>query len=192
MDGNDVFGDCVLAGVDHQLATWNELSTVQTPRPTEPEIQSLYFQLTGGPDSGLVVSSVLNIWQTQGLWGTKIAGYAPLPLDNPTALKQGIVNYGSVGIGIRCPASAQEAAMDPKIWDVVPGSPIVGLHYIIATAYDAKAFYCVSWGYTWAVTWDFIATYADEMWVAIAPEFVQAGKGPTLDLAALQADLGQA
>ncbi len=189
---NDIIShNCVLAGADHQLASWNELSTVQTPRPTDPEIQSLYFELTGGPDSGLVVSSVLNIWQTQGLWGSKIAAYAPVPLGDKTALQQAIVNYGNVGIGIQCPASAQEAAFDPQIWSVVPGSPIVGGHYIVAVGYDANAFYCASWGYLWAVTWDFITTYSDEMWVAIAPEFVEAGKGPTLDLAALQADLGQ-
>lgn len=190
MDGNDQIGDCVLAGVDHHLAIWNDLSTAQVTRPTDAEIRTEYFKLTGGPDSGLVVSSVLNIWQTQGLFGNQIAAYAPVPLDDPTVLQQAITNYGSVGIGIRCPASAQSAAFNPQIWQVDKSSPIVGLHYIVAAGYDHKVVYCASWGYLWAVTYDFISYYADEMWVAIAPEFVQAGHGPTLDLAALQADLG--
>lgn len=189
MDGNDTTGDCVVAGADHMLGVWNFLVPSQAVRPTQQEIITEYFKLTGGPDSGLVVSSVLQTWHTSGLWGNVLPAYAPVPLKDPTVLQQAISAYGCVGIGLQLPESADVTFFNPAVWDVVPGSPIIGGHFIVAASYDARAVYCQSWGYTWAVTWDFLDTYADEMWVAIGSEYVANGGGPVLDLAALQADL---
>lgn len=192
MDGNDVYGDCVMAGADHMLGRFNQLSptTDNTPRPTLAEIEAEYFKLTGGPDSGLVIQSVLEVWATQGLWSTTIAAFAPVVLGNRAQLSQAIYYYGAVKIGIQCPESAQTAYWDLGAWHYVPGSPIVGGHEIVAIAYDLEYVYCCSWGTVVAVTYNFLNHYADEMWALIPPQFVNAGGSPRLNIAALRADLG--
>jgi hypothetical protein len=189
MDGNSQFGCCVAAAVAHLDSAWDAEVDEPDPIPDESQVVSTYFQLTGGQDTGLNEATVLQIWRTQGLFGRKIAAYAPVDPRDITELHQAVAFYGGSMLGITCPVSAQQqfAAGDP--WTFVPDSQIAGGHAIVALGYTPTALLCATWGGIAQVTYPFLAHYLDEAWAIVPSQFVEAGRGPRMDLATLQADL---
>lgn len=191
MFGNDRIGDCTIAGAAHAIQAWNTEVSQNDPLPDVDEVESQYFEITGGADSGCVEADVLRLWATKGMFdGASIAGYAPIETSSIPMLEAGVAFYGCAYLGIQCPESAQEQFAAGKPWTVVPGSPIEGGHCILLVGYDTHVGYAVSWGAVVEVTWPFLAAYLDEAWAIIPHEFVEAGHGPSLDLASLRADLG--
>lgn len=189
IDGNDRYGDCTMAGVAHLISAWDAEVTEDDLVPNAPDVIAEYFQLTGGQDSGLNEADVLRTWQKSGLFGHQIAAYAPVDPSNITELHQAVAFYGACYLGINCPESAQEQFAEDQPWTYVPGSPIEGGHCIVALGYTSSALLCATWGGIAEVTYPFLSHFMDESWAIISNQFVEAGKGPLLDLAALQADL---
>lgn len=190
MFDNDQLGCCTISGVGHAITAWNAEVHESDAIPTDEQIRSTYFGFTGGADTGCVEADVLQTWQRSGLFGHKIAGYAPVDSRNLTLVHQAIAFYGAAYLGVALPESAQEQFHgDGSVWSVVPGSPIEGGHCIVAVGYNQNAIWCRTWGATVAVTYPWFAKYATETWAIIAPEFVEAGKGPILDLVSLRRDL---
>lgn len=188
MDNNDRIGDCTIAGVDHLLKAW-DAEVGLSDALSDVNIEQTYFQLTGGPDSGLVERDVLDHWQNEGLFSHQIKAYAPVQLD-ASFLREALYLYGGVYLGVQLPETAEEQFAAGEPWGVVPGAQIVGGHCIVMVGYNSNGASIVTWGQrTWA-TWDWMKQYLDEAWVAIGPEFVQVGKGPVVDVAALTSDLG--
>ena len=197
MDGNNKLGDCVIAGVDHLLAAWNAAFSEYDPRPTEAAIESTYHQLSPG-DQGCVEADVLQLWQSKGIFGNRIAAYAPLNHRDNVELKQGVAFYGGVFLGIACPDSAQqEFAQQEETghlvpWTVVPGAQVEGGHCIVAVGYSPTGLLCVSWGAVVEVTWAFCRKYIEEAWCIIPHQLVEKGTDVLgLNLATLQADLAK-
>lgn len=188
LDGNGQYGDCVMAGVAHLDEAFDAEVPVDDSVPTEQQVVAEYLKLSPN-DSGLNEADVLKLWHTTGLFGTKIAGYAPVPINNILAIHQAIAFYGGSMFGIQCPASAQRQFQDNKPWTYAPGSPILGGHCIVALGYSPSGVYCATWGGVALVTYPFLAAYLDEAWAIIAQQFVQIGKGPNLSLSVLQKDL---
>lgn len=190
MDGNDQCGDCTMAGAAHLIAAWNaEVEENADPAPTSTQVVTEYFDLTNGQDSGLVEHTVLATWHRRGLWGNRIAGYAPVDPGDLTALHQAIAFYGGAYLGVQLPDSAQQQFAAGEPWTVVPGSPVEGGHCIVAAGYSPQGLYCVTWGQVVEVTYPWAAKYLDEAWCVLSEEYVQHGGGPAIDLAALRADL---
>ena len=173
MDGNDAIGDCTIAGADHLIGAWDAQTGQNDPRPDDAQISSTYFSLTGGADTGLNEADVLKTWQTRGLWGNKIAAYAPLPPTDVVGLHQAIAFYGGAYLGIACPESAQRQFATQQPWTYVPGSPIEGGHCIVAVGFDSLFVYCVSWGAVVPVAYPFLANYLEETWAIVSPSITQ-------------------
>lgn len=188
---NDQLGCCVMACAAHLDMAWNLDVKESDAIPTDPELRKEYFALTGGRDSGLPESTTLNHWFRKGLFGYKIGAYAPVPHTDINAIKQSIAFYGGCFLGVQLPASAQQQFVPggKSIWSVVPGSPIEGGHAIAAVGYDANGIYIISWGQVVLCTYEWIAKYLDESYAALSNQFIQAGKGPLLDLVSLKADI---
>lgn len=190
---NDQYGDCTIAGVVHADMTFNVEVDEADPIATDPEIKTEYFGDTGGPDSGLAETFVLNKWRSKGLFknGKKIKAFAPVDHTNVTAIKESIAYYGGCYFGVQLPQSAQQQFVQggTSIWSVVAGSPIEGGHCIWAVGYDETGIYIISWGQVVLCTYEWIAKYLDEAYAIISNQFIEAGKGPNLDLASLEADL---
>jgi hypothetical protein len=185
--------NCTIAGVVHALMAWNLLVNESDAIPTDPEIKTTYFGQTGGGDTGLVETTLLQTWVSDGLFGAKIPAWAPVPHTNVEAIKQSVYFYGACYLGVQLPQSAQQQFVQGgnSTWSVVPGSPIEGGHAILAVGYGPEGLYIVSWGQVVLCTWEWVAKYLDEAYAILSRQFVEAGKGPTLDLAALTADLNQ-
>ena len=73
---------------------------------------------------------------------------------------------------------------------VVPGSPIIGGHDMLAVGYDPEYLYLVTWADTHRATWPFVARYCDEAFALITQSVKEKGFGPTgVDFKSLLADL---
>ena len=191
IDGNDQYGDCVMAATAHLIGAWDSEVSQSDPVPEGQVVVDEYFKLTGGEDSGLNEASVLQTWHQDGLFGGKIAGYAPVRVTDITGIHQAIAFYGGALFGIQCPDSAQQQFGMGLPWTVVPGATVEGGHAIAPLGYDSRYVYCATWGSVVAVSYPFISKYLDECWAIIPQQFIEAGKGPDLDLASLQADLNR-
>lgn len=189
IDGNQTVGDCVMAGTAHLIAAWDKESSEHDTVPTGQTVVNEYFKLTGGQDAGLDEASTLQTWQRSGLFGHKIAAYAPVAVKDITAMHQAIAFYGGAMFGIQCPDSAQTQFANNEPWTVVPGATVEGGHCIVALGFDSQYLYCATWGGVAKVTYPFASRYLDECWAVIPNQFVEDGKGPSLDLAALKSDL---
>lgn len=190
MDCNDTEGDCTIAAVDHLIGAWNADLGEPDPRPTDQEISDTYFSLTGGADSGLNEQQVLTTWQRDGLFGNRIAAFAPFNPQDIKAMYQAVAFYRGAYLGIQCPQSAQEQFAAGKPWSYVPGSPIEGGHAICAVGYSSRALLCVSWGQLVEVTYPFLSHFLDEAWAIISHEVVEYGSdGVGVDLPSLLADI---
>lgn len=189
MMDNDRLGCCTVSGVGHAIIAWNEEVSQADMVPTDDQVESTYFALTGGADAGCVEADVLRHWHTKGLFGHTIAGYAPVETHDFVGLQQAIAFYGAAYLGVALPESAQEQFQSGAAWTVVPGSPIEGGHCILAVGYNHEYVQCVTWGGVVNVAYPWLAHYLTETWAIISHQFVKAGHGPSLDLATLQADI---
>lgn len=188
-------GDCTKAGEAHayDALTWDEALDETKNHPSSNAVVSAYFAETGGQDSGLACGDVLQQAYHAGAFGQKIDGYGVFDHTNQTLVKQIVATFGVVYIGIQCPASAQQQAIENKTWSVVPGSPIEGGHCVIIVGFSDEegVYYIVSWGKLYKATYEFIEKYMDEAWALIAPAIAKKGKFDNVDLATLQTDLDE-
>ena len=190
VDLNDSLGDCTIAGVDHLIGAWDVDFHERDARPDDAEIKKTYFMLTGGEDSGLVEADVLRKWQTTGLFGNKVAAYAPVHPKDVIGHHQAIAFYGGAYLGIACPKSVMDQFSKGEPWTYVPHSPIEGGHCIVSVGYDAGGIWCVSWGELVYVTYPFFSHYLEEVWCVLGQELVEAKRDSLgIDIATLQADL---
>lgn len=188
--GNDTEGDCTIAGVVHLDMLFDDITGTSSVIPSAAQTVAEYLSLTGGQDTGLNENFVLQTWMNQGLFGNKILAYAPVDYTDITALHQALYYYGHLYLGIQCPNSAQEQFSEGVPWTVVPGAQIDGGHCVIACGYDPTYVDIVTWGKRVRVTYPFLARYLEEAYVVIPSQYQQIGRGPALDLASLQSDLG--
>lgn len=198
IDGNATYGDCTIAGVDHLSRAFSALFKEPYAPPTEQALTAEYFDLTGGQDSGLNEEFVLNEWYKNGLFGTKIAGFAPVSTTSLLQQHQAISLYGGAYLGIRCPASAQRAFQkEQETGVVVPwqyeGEQTEDGHCVVALGYGPNGgLHCATWGGVAVLSPSFLAHYLDECWCVLSQQLVEAKKDTLgINLEALQADLAK-
>lgn len=192
MDGNDQYGDCTMAAAAHLIQAWNAETGIQMPVPTEPDVIAQYLKLSGGQDTGLVESQVLQGWLGSGLWENKIVAYAPVNVHSLDAIKQAVAYFGGVYVGIQVPGNAQQQFEKQQPWILEQGwqsQQIEGGHAIPILGYDDQYMYCVTWGAVQPMSWDWWSIYGDEAWVVLSEEFDKAGKFNGIDVAALRSDI---
>jgi len=198
IDGNATYGDCTIAGVDHLSRAFSALFKEPYTPPTEKVLTSKYLALGNGQDNGLNEEFVLNEWYKKGLFGTKIAGFAPLSTTSLLQWHQAVSLYGGAYLGIRCPESAQRAFQkEQETGQIVPwqyeGEQTEDGHCVVALGYGPNGgLHCATWGGIAVLEPSFLAHYLDEAWVVLSQQLVEA-KVDTLglNLEALQADLAK-
>ena len=95
MDGNDVYGDCTIAGLAHAETTYNGLVTKHKVM-SKNAVEKLYFKLTGGVDSGLAELDVLNYWRQTKVSGDEILAFvASTPRITPISSRPFSCSAGS-------------------------------------------------------------------------------------------------
>lgn len=193
MDGNDEYGCCGPAGVDHYFKCDASIAHESETWPTSSDIVQYYLGYTEGQDSGVVLSDFLAHVKSDGFCGHTIAGYAPVGVHDIPTLQFSIWAYGAVYTGIMVTDAMQQAYENGQPWTAEDlEAEVVGGHCIPLVGYDSKYLYAVTWGKVQPIAYPAWHYMSSEAWGIITGEFVSAG-GDTrgLNLSALQADLSR-
>lgn len=200
MLGNDTVGNCVIAKTLHQVMSWDAVAHAASPVSftTEQAIE-LYSAVTGynpsNPDSdqGTDPLAMLQYWQTNGVYGHRIAGGVSLDISNLDALKSAIYTFGGVEFDISVPAYVMNVAAGGSWSNTDAGDQtILGGHSILAVGYGSQGFRIVSWGTTYTANFAFWSQFLIGATAAVSADWIkQSGctPGAGLDLATLLADL---
>ena len=170
MFGNDVHGDCVIAGRAHQTLRFEDIEQGSVLMITEKEVLKEYFKETGGPDNGLVVLDSLNEWRHKG-WKVgkhnyRIQAFAEVDFRKNDEVCQAVFADVGVGLGIQLPNSAKAQIQTGQPWDVTTGPDSApgswGGHYVYVSGYTPSGPVCVTWGRKQQMTWAWLDKYCDE------------------------------
>ena len=170
MFGNDVVGDCVIAGRAHQTLRFEDIEQGSVMMIADKDVLNEYYKETGGPDSGLVVLDSLNVWRQKG-WRVgkhtfKIKAYAEVNRANRVEVRQAIFADVGVGLGLSLPKSAQQQIQTGQPWTVTSGPSAKpgswGGHYVYVCGYTPTGPVCVTWGRKQQMAWSWFLKYCDE------------------------------
>ena len=176
--GNIDNGDCVMATRANQLLRLERVETRRTVPITDQQVIDKYYELTGGPDEGLVMLDTNVDWRKNG-WdipthaGVRhytIEAFGELNCEDPNQLRSGVYLLHGIQGGFELPLSAKDQT-DEGYWDAVDGPDSEpgswGGHAVYIYAYDHENLYCKSWGKTVRITDAFISRYMDEAWAVV-------------------------
>ena len=167
MLGNDVKGDCVVAMAMHMDMNWTAHTGKMRQWTTEQAVE-IYDRLSPN-DEGLVMTDFLNFWQTEGMFGNKILGWASFNYAVPNRFNQVDWLFGSVACGVQFPRSAMNQFEAGQTWTVVQGrSPIDGGHAVPAFNFGALGDKVVTWAKLHAMVNAWRDTYLDEAYAVIS------------------------
>ena len=187
MDGNDKYGDCVIAGLAHATAI-NQGLIGKWDVANEEKVLALYWQQTNGVDAGCCMLDVLTWWRTNRFMGDNILGFAKLDPKNHLHVKQAIHIFGGVYLGFVVQENAMADFSAGKIW--TPGTLLQEGHCVHAYAYDTDDTVTVA---TWAAgqkgTWEWVDETWDEAYVLLSPETLVPGFCPCFDFKGFQSAL---
>jgi len=189
MYGNDTLGDCTCAAVGHMEEAW-AASAGAAFVPPEQAVLDLYWA-TGKADSGRACLAILKYWNHTGFaGGHKLTAFTQLDEQNRQHVEFACWAFGGVYIGVQMPLSAQKQTAGWEVTsgpDAAPGS--WGGHCVNLVAYSQSGPTCVTWGRLMPMSWQFFATYCDEAYALISPDFLPGGTAPSgFDLSQLEQD----
>lgn len=188
MFANDQLGDCTVAGMAHGVTLYHGMVS-QLHVPALSEVVRIYYNLTGGADSGLYMFDVVRFWRTVGIEGSKIFAYASVNHNNRTHVKQAINIFGGLFMGFQCQEKVIEEFNAGTPWK--PGKKINFGHAVFVTGYDSSGVEVLTWGSTQKGTWEWWYEHVDECYALLPPEAAVEGFTPGFDFARLRKDLSE-
>lgn len=191
MDGNDTYGDCGVAGINHGFMSVDAVFNYPETVPSDQDIVNYYLTYTDGQDTGVVLADFLAYVQKNSFFEHKIEAYAPVAVHDVPTLTFAIDAFDFSYTGITVTDAMMQAYQDDKPWELDDAfSPVDGGHCVPLVGYDSAYLYCITWGKVQPITysaWHFISS---EAWAVIPGEFVTGNSdGRGINLAALKADL---
>jgi hypothetical protein len=183
---NDQLGDCTCAAFYHALQIWSLGSNKPELTESDASVLALYEKATGynpadpSTDQGGVEQNVLTYTLKSGApmdggQVHKISAFYEVDPRNTSDVKQTIFECGLAYIGFDVPQNLMpDDGETPSIWTVEPDQEIIGGHAIILTGYDSQGLDLISWGAKYRMTWEFFATYVDEVYGIADPEWIKA------------------
>lgn len=184
MLGNDVAGDCTIAGVGHMAQQESIYAEVPAALMTTEEALGQYSKLSGWDpskpesDTGLYEGDVGHHWMTDGFviggQTDKIVGFADCDIRSLNEILYGVLLTGNSMIALMLPRIA-ELRLD--LWDV-PTNPddaqLVAGHCVPVVGFDRSYWYCVSWGTLVPMTIPFAKKYLLEAHVTLSKRWLNA------------------
>lgn len=201
--GNDRYGDCVLAGADHEHILWNTMAK-HPVNFTAQNALSDYSAVTGfdpndpSTDNGTYTREALDYRRATGMVDAngqrhKIDGYVAVEIGNWAQVLEAAYLFSAVGIGFQCPDYIFTQFDAGKPWTVLPGNhSIIGGHYVPVIGHLAPDMITVvTWGKRQQMSKAFFQKYCDEAYAIFSKEMILAtGKDRHgFDFTALQNDL---
>jgi hypothetical protein len=205
MEGNDRYGDCVVADAAHTVRAWTEWSIGHGGvRMTLEQDLALYTAVTKAfpkhypapfnpddpsTDNGLIPSDLLSYWYGQGIDDGQpaadfIDGFASLRTgaDAVADIKAAIAWTGAAMIAVNLPQSAMDQFEAGQPWVVVENDGgNAGGHCVAGVEYDGVWIYVVTWAKRWPVSIDWLVKYMNAGFAAISQDAFRATTGANAD-----------
>ena len=188
MFGNDVWGDCVIAGRAHMTRRFESVEQGACIPISDSEVLHEYWREQGAapssrkrfcktvedwpsqPNNGLVMLDSLKAWRAG--WPAcgenySIYAFAGVDWHNRDQVRAAIFLLGGLYVGIALPISAQ----NQEVWDADDspnGAPSSwGGHCVYIPAYSPDGLECVTWGARKKMTWAFWDKYIEECYAVV-------------------------
>lgn len=160
--GNDVVGDCAIAGPYHAVMLWNAEAKRAVNIDTDCTIQT-YSTITGydpddpDTDQGSDPQEVAQYWQRNGLPDAngnphRIGAWVDLAPGNLTELWLAAWLFDGIGVCLNLPTQWMDAFEAGEAWDALDDPDIEGGHYVLGCARRAGDLVVVTWGRTQRMT----------------------------------------
>jgi hypothetical protein len=191
MLGNDRYGDCGVAGLDHGFEVDQTITRQHEREVSAAQAIEYYLEYTNGVDSGVVLADFLAYVHAHGYYGRTISAYAPVNVHDVPTVQTAVWLYGFAYCGITVTADMQKAFSTNSPWDMTACSgAIVGGHCVPVVGYDDQYLYCITWGGVQKITYSAWHQISTETWAVISGEFEKAhGDGRGVSISALRSDL---
>lgn len=191
MDGNDTYGDCGVAGLNHLFMAAAFAPGEAESFPTAAQVVSYYLKYTHGQDSGVVLSDFLAYVRKTGFYSHKVTAFAPVRVHDVNTLMTAVYLYDAVYTGITVTQGMMDAFQAGKPWDATAaqGEPVGG-HCVPIVGYSDAGLTVITWGQPQLITWPAWHTISTEAWAVIPGELAN-GDGHGINFAELQADLNK-
>lgn len=201
--GNNVAGNCVVAGHAHNIMLWSRASGHGIAEFTDENVLSEYRAASGWngvendpSDTGLDMQKYAERVRRVGIpdrHGTyhKIKAYAAV--KGVDEMLQATYLFGVCGVGLALPRSAQAQFMNKHPWDDLTEKPEYG-HYVPCVGRNSRGnLMFITWGELQAATPAYVEHYMDEAVAYLSTEYLaNQGLSPErLDEAKLDADLAE-
>ena len=194
MLGNDQYGDCGIASLEHGFMCDSVITHEQREaQATDQQAVTYYLTYNNGQDVGVNLSQYLAYVRTHGYYGHSIEAYAPVAVHDVPTLQTVVWMYGFAYTGIVVTREMQEAFQNNQPWTAdLLNFPIIGGHAVPIVGYDDQYLYVITWGGVQAISYSAWHAMSSEAWATITGEFVgRHGDGRGVSLAALKADLNR-
>jgi hypothetical protein len=189
MNGNDQYGCCGEAGIDHGFEQTNAIAGRVASFSTANTLSD-YGSITGfnsndpNSDQGTDMKDAYSYAIKTGMIDAngkrhKLGAY--LLLNNTQKqLEEIIYIYDRAGIGFKFPDYAMTDFNAGKDWDYKPGQKYTqdGEHYVEGIYYDETGVTVVTWGKEQKMTWAFFLKFIDQSYLLVDPELLN-GSGVT-------------
>lgn len=184
MLGNDRYGDCGPASVEHQRMLVTRYLTGTACAPSLADTLALY-KASGNPDfdpndpggagdGGVDMQTMCEALVAVGIGGVKALGFAKVDVSNLDEVRAAIAVFGSLLLGVNLDTAQQNQS---ALWDYAPSSAWGG-HAVLAGRYTSASvgddIAVVTWGEVVGTTDAFWAHQVEEAWVVIWPEHLGA------------------
>lgn len=193
MAGNDKYGDCTIAAVVHSDQATASLTQEAWKYPGDYVVEERYLSMTGGQDTGLVITDVLKAWVAKGgLFGHQLAAFAPVHVKHTNVIRQATSLCAVVYTGVTIPNVAMQQFDAHQPWALTHTSAdnvIDGGHAVPIVGYNATGPMFVTWGALQQATWEWWLKYGEEAYAVITAEVKARGSLRSVNFQALDQDL---
>lgn len=187
MDWNHIYGTCTIAAMAHAETVFRGLTRCEMIMEAD-KVKDIYFNLSGGTDTGLNMLDVLKYWRNSEVSVDKLIAFAKIDHNNLVHIKQAINLFGGVYIGFKCQENCVEDFRAGKTW--TPGPLTNEGHAVFVVAYDEDGVTVLTWGNTQKGKWDWFEKCVDEAYVLL-PDEAKDIEFAGFDLKQLQEDLAK-
>jgi len=202
---NDSIGDCTIAGIIHAAQIWALIAGVDYTYPGDTVTSDFYYQLTGGPDSGLQLSTVISACSQPNPLGFELIGAATVDINDYDLMRQALYNFGCLYWAFEVPQSAETDFAESKPWALLspPDQNILGGHCTVANGTQRETqitpipkgnlYDHVTWAAQTEMTQGFYEYYGEQAYVLIPKWFATCGHDALqkLDQAQMLEDIHQ-
>lgn len=185
-------GDCGWAGWAHLLMLFCIASGLPVPTFTANDVVTGYFAYNHGQDVGVDLASLLAFGEKIGILGTKVLGFAKLPLADTEQRWNGVYLFRGGYTGIAVPSTADQQFANGRPWDLTGTNAdrqIVGGHCVVDAARIPGGGVDITWGADQAFTDEWDRTYRQEVIVVVTDDNAEAAARGGMDVDHWLADL---